>query len=105
MSSSATLDWKGKKIGVYSFSDHYSYWAADATRPGINFIDVDHHTPHDIAMIKQRIQKDREQKMFDLVVVSIHWGESFSANKQSENLKVLIMLGTLQSHSKRLLIH
>lgn len=76
-SKPALLLCKGKTIGVFSFADHYSFWAATENKPGINFIDVEHYTAEDINRIKNFIRGSKQSHNIDIVVFSIHWGSNY----------------------------
>ncbi len=61
---------KGKRIGIVSCSDHYSYWKSEPNKPGIYYVDYDNYED-----LKHYISDIQEQ--FDILILSIHWGANY----------------------------
>jgi len=61
-------------------ADHYRHWRATASKPGINFLDVENFTPADVSNLRRRIAELEEQhgNSLGVVVISIHWGPNYS---------------------------
>lgn len=75
MVSKSLYSGKEKNISLKeSFADHYHYWSASPTSPGINYIDVEHHGVADIEHISKLVRSVKENENADFVVLSIHWG-------------------------------
>lgn len=75
----ALLQFRGVSMACFSFSDHYSYWAATDTKEGINWIDPGNWNDQDrdknVHEIKELIRPFREK--VDLIGVSLHWGPNY----------------------------
>jgi poly-gamma-glutamate synthesis protein (capsule biosynthesis protein) len=70
------LEAAGRKVGVFSFADHYREWSIDRLDCGIFWIQLPPTTPQ-WNLIEQNIEQLRPQ--CDLVVVSVHWGPNMRA--------------------------
>ncbi len=66
----ASFNIKGKRIGIVSCSDHYSYWKSTPNKAGIHYVDYNNYKnlKHYISTIK---------KDFDILILSIHWGANY----------------------------
>ncbi|CAF0779195.1 unnamed protein product [Didymodactylos carnosus] len=73
----AILHRNNTTIGLFSFADHYSYWAAQPTMPGINYINVEQLTPNDRLQIKEYISDYQLKNKISLTIVSLHWGSNY----------------------------
>jgi len=68
--SHATLNIKGKRIGIIGCADHYDYWKSGSNNPGINYVNYKNYTGlmNHIRKIKQNL---------DILIMSIHWGPNY----------------------------
>jgi len=62
----------GYRFAIFSYSDHYHFWAATEKNPGINFVDPGNY---DRTELQYQFSYAREQ--VDFVVVFIHWGPNW----------------------------
>jgi poly-gamma-glutamate capsule biosynthesis protein CapA/YwtB (metallophosphatase superfamily) len=82
----AFLHSKNTTIACISFSDHYEYWRAKESKPGLNYLDVEHFTPADVERISGQILSLKNPKAkekghseeVNVVVVSLHWGSNYA---------------------------
>lgn len=75
---------------MWSAADHYDYWAASATKPGINFLDVeafehvgDESQPsHLLARLKKEVPEFRSRFQHAnnnvVAIFSVHWGSNYA---------------------------
>eukprot|EP01025_Chloroclados_australasicus_P008788 TRINITY_DN13232_c0_g1_i3.p1 TRINITY_DN13232_c0_g1~~TRINITY_DN13232_c0_g1_i3.p1 ORF type:complete len:411 (-),score=63.43 TRINITY_DN13232_c0_g1_i3:82-1314(-) len=63
-----------QKMAVFSYSDHYDYWAASPQKAGINYINPG---KFDVDNIRSSFAAARQQQGADLIGVFIHWGPNW----------------------------
>jgi len=74
----AILSFCGLKMAVFSFADHYSYWAASENQPGINYINPEKISPDFYKEFAKTVQTLKDEQKVDLVMISIHWGSNYA---------------------------
>lgn len=71
----AVMQRHGKTIAVFSMADHYDYWTASKTTPGIWYI-----SPESLDDAIAVLARYRRQHPRTLIIVSIHWGPNYEKN-------------------------
>ena len=74
----------GVNLHIISAADHYRYWAATPTRPGIFWFNLD--DPSDL--VNAVAEYARGLRAGDLLMVSLHWGPNWEPqpSRQKRNL-------------------
>lgn len=84
----ALLPVKGKTFAVFSFSDHgccqytkdgRDLWAAEKTKPGFNFINVDQYDiSKDPLNLRTILTAPKRENKAEAVIFSVHWGPNYA---------------------------
>jgi len=65
-------------MACFSFADHYSYWAATETTPGINYVNPSKVQESFYTDFLRRIERVKKEEGVQLVTVSLHWGSNYA---------------------------
>jgi len=73
----ALMNMSGRKIAVFSYSDHPDNFSSTENKMGINFINTSKNAIQEsFELIKENIMQYRNN--VDIVIFSIHWGYNYS---------------------------
>jgi poly-gamma-glutamate synthesis protein (capsule biosynthesis protein) len=73
----ATFNIKGKVIGILGCADHYDYWKAGSTSPGIFLVDY-----KDYSYIEKYVRSIKQN--VDFLILSIHWGSNYKRGVETK---------------------
>jgi len=74
----AIVTFDGIKMACFSFADHYSYWAATETTPGINYVNPSKVQESFYTDFLRKIERVKKEEGVQLVTVSLHWGSNYA---------------------------